>query len=57
MKEFVELRAKTYSYLKDSSNKDKKTKYTKRCFTKRKLKFEDSKKFLEADQIENKINH
>ena len=57
MKEFVELRAKTYSYLKDSNNKDKKTKGTKRCFTKRKRKFQDSENCLGADQIENKINH
>ena len=27
------------------------------CFMKRKLKFEDYKKCLEAAQIENKINH
>ena len=31
MKEFVGLRAKTYSYLKDNSNEDKKAKGTKKC--------------------------
>ena len=29
MKELIELRAKTYSYLKDNNNKDKKAKGTK----------------------------
>ena len=39
MKEFVELRAKTYSYLKDNHNEDEKIKGTKKCFLKGKLKF------------------
>ena len=38
MKEFVEIRAKTYSYLID-----KKAKGTKKCIINRKLKFEDDK--------------
>ena len=38
MKEFIGLRAKTYSYLKDNNNKDKETKDTKNCVIKRKLK-------------------
>ena len=37
--------------------KTKKTKGTKRCAIKRKLKFEDYKNYFEAAQIENKINH
>ena len=41
MKEFVRLRAKTYSYLKDNNDEDKKAKDTKKCVIKRKLKFED----------------
>ena len=41
MKEFVGLRAKTYSYLKDNNNKDKKAKGRKKCLIKRKLKFQD----------------
>ena len=57
MKEFVGLRTKTYSYLKDNNNEDKKAKGTKKCVIKRKLKFQDYKNFLEAAQIENKINH
>ena len=57
MKEFVGLRAKTYSYLKDNHDENKKAKDTKKCVIKRKLKFEDHKSCLEAAQIENKINH
>ena len=37
----VELRAKTYSYLKDNNDEDKKAKGTKKCVIKRKLKFQD----------------
>ena len=31
IKEFVRLRAKTYSYLKDNNNEDRKAKGTKNC--------------------------
>ena len=34
MIKFLELRAKTYSYLIYESNEDKKTKGTKKCFLK-----------------------
>ena len=57
VKEFVGLKAKTYSYLKENNNEDKKAKSTKKCVIKRKLKFEDYKNCLEAAQIENKINN
>ena len=57
MKEFVGLRAKRYSYLKDNNDTDKKAKDTKKCIIKRKLKFQDYENCLEAAQIENKINH
>ena len=57
MKEFVGLRAKTYSYLKDNNDEDKKAKGTKKCIIKRKLKFQDYKNCLEAAQTENKIRH
>ena len=57
MKEFVGLRAKTYSYLKDSNYDDEKAKGTKKCAIKIKLKFEDYKNCLELDQAENKMNH
>ena len=41
MKEFVGLRPKTYSYLKENNDEDKKG--TKTSVLKRKLKFEDYK--------------
>ena len=49
MKRFVGLRVKTYSYLKEHNDEDKKAKGTKKCVIKRNLN-------LEAAQIENKIN-
>ena len=55
--EFVGLRAKIYSYLKDNNDEDNKAKGTKNCVIKRRLKFQDYKNCLEAFQIENKINH
>ena len=57
MKEFVGLRAKTYTYRKDNNVDDKKAKGTKKCVVERKLKFEDYKNCLGAPQTENKINH
>ena len=52
MKEFVGLRAKTYSYLKDNNDEDKKAKATKKCVIKRKIEFDDCKNHLEGAQIE-----
>ena len=58
MKEFVGLRAKTYSYFKGNNDEDeKKVKGAKKCIIKRKPKFEDYKNCLEAAQVENKVNH
>ena len=57
MKEFVGKRAKTYSYLKENNDEDKKAKGTKKSFIQRKLKFQDYKNILEVAQIENKINN
>ena len=57
MKEFFGLREKTYSYLKDTNDEDKKAKGTKMCVIKRKLKFKDYKNCLEASQTERKINY
>ena len=51
------LRAKTYSYLIDHSNENKKAKKTKNCVIKRKLKFEKYRNCLVATQLENKINY
>ena len=41
IKEFVGLRAKTYSYLIDDDSEDIKAKDTKICIIKRKIQFED----------------
>ena len=57
MKEFVGFGRKTYSFSKDNNDEDKKTKDTKKCVTKRKLKFQDYKNCLQAAQIEDKINY
>ena len=55
MIKFVGLRVKIYSYLIDAGGEDKKAKITKKYVMKRKLKFGNSKKCLEATQFENKI--
>ena len=57
MTKFVGLRAKTYSYLIDDGSDNKNAKGTKKCVIKRKLTIENYKSFLEATQLENKINH
>ena len=51
MTKFVGLKAKTYSYLIDEGSKDKKQKAQKR-----KLKFENYKKYIEETHLENEIN-
>ena len=56
MVEFAALRPKTYSYLRDDNDENKKAKGAKKCVVKRKLKFEDYNHCLEATQLENKIN-
>ena len=53
----VALRAKTYSYLKDNNDEDKKAQGTKKCVKKRKLRFQDYKNCLEAAQTERKITY
>ena len=57
MTKFVELRAKTCSYLIGDVNVDKKVKGTKNCAIKRKLEYENYKSSLEATQLKNKINN
>ena len=57
MTKFVGLGVKTYSYLIDDGNEDKKTKGTKKCVIKRKVKFEKYKNYLEATQLDNKIKY
>ena len=51
MTEFVTLRPKTYSYLTDDCEEDKKAKRTKKCVIKRRLKFNDYKDCLLNNQI------
>ena len=57
MPKFVELRAKSYSYLIVDGSEDKKAKDTKKCVIKRKLKFENYKTCLKATQLDNKIKY
>ena len=51
MTEFVALRPKTYLYLTDDCEEDKKAKGTKKCVVKRRLKFNDYKDCLLNNQI------
>ena len=51
MTEFVALRPKTYSYLTDDCEEDKKAKGTKKCVIKQRLKFNDYKDSLLNNQI------
>ena len=46
IKEFIVLRPKTYSYLRDYCKEDKKAKGTKKCVIKRMIKFNDYKNCL-----------
>ena len=56
MKEFLGLRAKTYSYLKENNYEDKKAKETKKCVIKRKIKYQDYKEMFRSSPnwIQNK---
>ena len=49
--EFVTLGPKTYSFLTDDGNEDKKAKGTKKCVIKKMIKFNDYKKCLLNDEI------
>ena len=51
MTEFVGLRPKTYSYLIDNGNNNKKAKGTQKCIIKRILKFNDYKNCLLNNEI------
>ena len=51
MTEFTALRQKTYSYLTDDDNNDKKAKGTKRCVIKRIIDFNGYKGFLVKNEI------
>ena len=56
MKEFVALGPKTYRYLTNDGDKDKKAKDASKSGIKRNLKFQDYKHCLEASQLEYEIN-
>ena len=49
--DFAALRPKTYSYLTDDCNEDKKAKGTKKCVIKRIIKFNDYKNYLLKDEV------
>ena len=51
MREFAALKPKTYSYLMDDGNSDKKAKGTKKCVIKRMFKFNDYKGCLLNNEI------
>ena len=51
MTEFVALGPKTYLYLMDDSNSDKKGKGTKKCVIKRRIRFNDYKDYLLNNEI------
>ena len=57
MKEFVWLRAKISSYLKENDDKDTEAKGTKTCVIKWKLKFQDYKNCLKVSRILNIIKY
>ena len=52
----AELRPKTYSYLTDDNDENKRPKGMKNFVTKGKLKFEDYENCLGENQLENEIN-
>ena len=53
MAEFIVLRPKTYSYLRNHNDKKKqKTKGTKKCVIKKNTEFEDYEYCLEVTQLE-----
>ena len=56
MAKFTALRPKTYSRLTYDNDESKKAKDTTKCAKKRKIKYKDYKHYLEATQLENKIN-
>ena len=57
MKEFVGLREKQHSYLKDQNDKGKSAIGTEKCVIKRKVRFQDSENCVEAAQIKNGTDH
>ena len=56
IKTFVELQGKTYSYLKENNDENKKAEGTKKCAIKRNLKFQTYKNCLKAALLEETTN-
>ena len=54
---FVWLRAKTYGSLTDDGRVNKKAKDTKRCVTRKRLRFENYENCLEATKLDNKMKY
>ena len=57
MTEFIASKLKTYSYLTDVNDKNKKGKGTSKSIIKQKLECEDYKNCLEANEFEKERNH
>ena len=57
MTEFVALRPKTYAYQTDDDRRIKKAKGTKKCVTKKVLKFNDYKNCILNDKVVLKSQH
>ena len=57
MKEFVGLRAKTYSHLIDDRSENKKAKGTKKWVIKREIRFQDYKNCLNNAKIDGKLKY
>ena len=55
MREFIELRPETYSYLLDDGGGDKKAKGTRKWVIKRILMLEGPKKCLQDNKIKSKL--
>ena len=51
MKEFYAPRAKTYAYLMDDDSEKRKATGTKKCIIKRRIRFEDYKRWLLKNNI------
>ena len=57
MTKFVGWRAKTYNYVNDDGNEDKKAKGITKCVIWRNLKIENYENSLEETQLDNKIKY
>ena len=57
MREFVGLRAKSYSCLKENNDEYKNAKGTKKCVIKRQLKFQDHKNCFNTTKKDVKLKY